>query len=111
MSYNVCGTKIWLTRGDTFKAKVEIFDCEDSEEQYIPQPGDEIRFAVKRQWNSSDILISKIIPIDTMILELEPEDTKPLRFRPYVYDIQLTYANGDVDTFIKGMLCITPETY
>jgi len=115
MSYAVDGTKIWLTRGDTFRAKVGIFECdcecsEESEEPYVPQPGDKIRFAAKRKWTSSDIVIEKDIPIETQILELQPEDTKELSFRPYVYDIQLTYANGDVDTFIKGILYITPET-
>ena len=52
----------------------------------------------------------KDIPSDTMLLVLEPEDTKTLPFGKYVYDIQITYADGKVDTFItKGRLRLTEE--
>lgn len=45
-----------------------------------------------------------------MLLVLEPEDTKTLPFGKYVYDIQITYADGKVDTFItKGRLRLTEE--
>lgn len=70
MSYNITGTTITLTRGDTFKD----------------------------------------IPIDTMMLTLEPQDTADLNFGKYVYDIQLTKANGKVDTFIsKAILKLSEE--
>ena len=39
-------------------------------------------------------LVVKDIPSDTMLLVLEPEDTKTLPFGKYVYDIQITYADG-----------------
>ena len=52
----------------------------------------------------------KDIPIDTMKLILEPADTKTLVFGKYVYDIQLTKATGEVDTFItKGSMKVTEE--
>jgi uncharacterized membrane protein YkoI len=35
-----------------------------------------------------------------MILTIEPEDTQDLDFGTYVYDIQITLADGTVDTFI-----------
>lgn len=55
-------------------------------------------------------LVVKDIPSDTMLLVLEPEDTKTLPFGKYVYDIQITYADGKVDTFItKGRLRLTEE--
>jgi hypothetical protein len=37
-----------------------------------------------------------------MLLVIYPEDTKELEFGSYVYDIQLTKANGDIDTFITA---------
>lgn len=45
-----------------------------------------------------------------MMLTLEPQDTADLNFGKYVYDIQLTKANGKVDTFIpKAILKLSEE--
>lgn len=108
MSFSVKKNTIVLTRGDTFKGKVTITNTDGSE--YEPDPGDSIRFAMKRDYNDPETLIEKGIPIDTMLLILEPSDTKPFEFGDYVYDIQLTKANGDVDTFItKSRLTLTEE--
>ena len=98
--------KIELTRGDTLKAKIDIMM---DEEEYTPRPGDSLRFAMKTTYNTSKLLVHKDIPIDTCILHLEPEDTKKLRFGEYVYDIQITFANGDVNTFISGKFKLKPE--
>ena len=47
---------------------------------------------------------------NTMMLTLEPQDTADLNFGKYVYDIQLTKANGKVDTFIsKAILKLSEE--
>ena len=108
MSFSVKKNAIVLTRGDTFKGRVIIKnrDCTD----YVPQEGDVIRFAMKQDYTDSEVLIQKTIPNDTLILTLEPSDTKSLDFGEYVYDIQLTKANGDVDTFItKSRLILTEE--
>lgn len=90
---------ISLTRGDTLKLKIEILV---NNEVYTPEEEDIIRFAMKQSYSSSKVLIKKIIPNDTLILYIEPKDTKKLPFGTYVYDIEITFANGDVDTFIKG---------
>lgn len=112
MSYTIKKTTIFLTRGDTFKAQISLTDEEGN--PYQPQQGDTIRFACKKDYSDPDteVLIVKNIPIDTLILELEPQDTKELPFGSYVYDIQLTTAAGEVDTFItKGILTLTEEVY
>ena len=99
MSYSVSGTMITLTRGDTFSALITI-------------NGDRIRFAMKNDYNDETPLLIKEIPIDTMILTLNPEDTKHLPFGKYVYDIELTKATGEVDTFItKAILKLTEEVH
>ena len=98
MSYSITGTTITLTRGDTFEALV--FATRKDGAQYIPEEGDSIRFAMKENYDDPRPLLVKEIPIDTMMLTLEPEDTADLNFGKYVYDIQLTRANGKVDTFI-----------
>lgn len=115
MSSIIKGTSITLTRGDTLRVKINI-TLDD--EEYIPNSGDSIRFALKhptmnsKQTAYKDInpLILKTIPYDTMVLQLEPEDTKSLDFGTYVYDIQITFSDGTVNTFItEAILKLTPE--
>lgn len=98
--------KISLVRGDTLKMQIEILI---NDEPYTPVFGDKVRFAMKQTYSSSRVLINKNIPIDTLILHLEPKDTKKLSFGDYVYDIEITFSNGDVDTFIRGTFKIEPE--
>lgn len=110
MSCEVKGTTISLTRGDTCTIKIDILDQDNM--LYRPVEGDVIRFAAKRDYNKSAPVILKEVPIDTMVLKLEPEDTKQLEYGKYVFDVELTKANGDVDTFItKGILQLTEEVY
>lgn len=98
--------KISLVRGDTLRLQVEVLI---DDEPYTPVSGDKIRFAMKQSYSSSKVLIHKDIPIDTLILHLAPNDTKKLPFGDYVYDIEITFANGDVDTFIRGEFKLDPE--
>ncbi|MBP5595035.1 MAG: hypothetical protein J6Y02_06610 [Pseudobutyrivibrio sp.] len=100
MSFKVKRNTIFLTRGDTFKAHLSINNPDGS--VYTPVEGDTVRFALKENIEDQECLIFKNIPIDTMLLVLDPQDTKELEFGTYVYDIQLTKANGDVDTFITA---------
>ncbi len=110
MSCSVKGTTISLTRGDSCTIQVGITD--DNGDAYTPKDGDTIRFAVKKTVADTNPLILKTIPLDTMILKLEPNDTKPLEFRTYVYDIELTTSEGDTYTFItKSSLIITEEVH
>ena len=101
MTAKINGTTISLTRGDTFRAKVNIFNPDGS--VYTPIEGDVVRFALKKNYKDTDVLIYKNIDIETLELCIEPEDTKSLK-QPsdYVYDIQLTHINGDIDTFIAN---------
>ncbi len=100
MSFKVRKNTIFLTRGDTFKARLTINYPDGS--VYTPVEGDKVRFALKENVEDEECLILREIPIDTMLLVIYPEDTKELEFGSYVYDIQLTKANGDVDTFITA---------
>ena len=106
--YIISGTSVKLTRGDSFYCQIGITDA--SGDPYVMQTGDTVRFYLKRnvmtaaqaEYADKRPLITKIIPSDTLILHLDPEDTKSLSFGEYVYDLELTYANGDVDTFINN---------
>lgn len=97
---------ISLTRGDTGVFTISLVD--NNNVPYVPQAGDTLRFAMSKTYGS-EILINKEIPIDTLILEIEPSDTKTLNFAPYVYDIQLTTNDGRVSTIIMGKFTITKE--
>lgn len=109
MSATINGTTISLTRGDSLVLGVNVFADQDT---YTPVTGDRIRFALKSNINSDDVLILKDVDINTMTLTIEPSDTKELPFGGYVYDIELTTKDGFVDTFIgPAQFNITGEVY
>lgn len=98
--------QITLTKGDTLKLEIQIMI---DGEVYTPNANDSLRFAMKKSYKTSNVLINKPIPIETRILHIEPQDTKRLYSGEYVYDIQITFENGDVDTFIKGRFILEPQ--
>lgn len=105
MSSLVILDTIYLTRGDTFRAQISMYQ---DEEQYIPQEGDIVRFALKNA--ADEVIITKTISNDSLLLELEPADTKGLEVGTYVYDVEITFADGTVDTFIAdAVLKLTSE--
>lgn len=108
MSVDISGTTITITRGDTLK--VYVTPSYKDGTPYEPVEGDSIRFAMKQKLTDTEPLLIKPIPTDTLLLHLEPSITKELAYGAYVYDIELTHSNGDVDTFItKATLKVTEE--
>jgi hypothetical protein len=108
--FRIDGTTMYLTRGDTLDVTVTILNEDGTE--YTPTEYDAVRFAVKNSYSDQRTIIYVDIPIDTMRLRLESEDTKKFHAqkKPYVYDIQLTKEDGTVDTFIdRAQLYITEE--
>lgn len=110
MSVQVVKNTIIMTRGDTLRTKINIFDKDGN--AYYPSDGDKIVFAAKKEYTDAEPCILKEVPCDTCILCLEPSDTKSLE-QPckYNYDIEITKADGTVDTFIKGILNIKEEVH
>ena len=109
MSASIKGNSISLTRGDTLRVLVSI--TKDGE-AYTPTAYDIIRFALKKKISDPEPLILREIPVDTMILNILPEDTKSLPFGDYKYDIEITTVDGDVDTFIgPARFQITEEVH
>lgn len=110
------GYNIKLTRGDYFASVIGITEID---EPYEPVEGDRLRFAIKHNVLNADgsdytdtaPLANISIPLDTCLLQIQPSDTKSLAFGEYAYDIELTHADGRVDTFIKGILELTEEVY
>jgi hypothetical protein len=67
---------------------------------------------MKKNKTDDEPLILRQIDPETMVLKFEPSDTKDLPMDSiYVYDVELTRANGDVSTFIKGRVIVTDEVY
>ncbi len=107
--YKIENNNITLTRGDSMIIQVSLLK---DDEPYVPAPGSSVRFAMKRKYSDpdSEVVLVKTIPIDTLLLKFEPEDTKPLPMKSkYVYDIQLTDETGFVDTFIEGKFIVGEE--
>lgn len=105
------GTTITITKGDSALITVQAFNPDGS--AYEPEEGDTIRFAMKRNYYDAEPILVKDISLDTMELRLEPEDTKDLEAGPangrYKYDIELSKADGTVDTFIPRATLIVLE--
>ena len=97
----VDGTKITMTRGDS--ETISIF-CKDILGTAVPfVTGDTVYFTIKRDIHEANIILQKIITtfIDgKAIVTILPIDTKALEFISYIYDVQLTKADGTVTTII-----------
>lgn len=96
--FDVNGSKIVMTRGDTVRLTVQILDSEGN--PYEPASEDKLRFAIKKRYKDPEPIFVKNIPTDTMELVIEPEDTKTMEFGSYKYDIELTMSDGTVSTVI-----------
>ena len=116
--FSITNNKIKITRGDTGIAELSLFDAEGNE--YVPEDGDSIRFALKHpemnadqtEYIDTEPILTKSIPTDTLILQFNPADTKSLGFGEYVYDVEVTRANGMVDTFIcEAKFTLKPEVH
>ena len=101
------GYDITLTRGDTLILQLSLTK---NDEPYTPATGSSIRFAMKEKYTDADVVLEKPISIDTLFLQFNPADTKPLPMgKKYVYDIELTDEVGHVDTFLSGSFKIGNE--
>lgn len=85
-----------MTRGDTETLKITVFR---DDEEYTLQEGDKLVFTLKQNTYTKNILLQKLF-VDNEI-RIEHEDTKDLNYGTYYFDVQLTFANGDVQTVIK----------
>ena len=119
MASKVENNKIFLTRGDSFETTITMAYA-GSSSAYTPQPGDVITFALKearmtpgnQDFVNKTPLISKTIPNETLLLSIEPADTKNLKFGNYKYDVEIVFENGKVCTFIDDEdFFITPEVH
>lgn len=87
-----------MIRGDTveFNIIVQQLDENGNISEYTLEEGDVLTFTVKKNTKTKEPLIQKTGVHITIL----PEDTQDLDYKTYKYDVQLTMANGTVDTII-----------
>lgn len=96
----ITDNNITMTRGDTLVAQLTLVQ---NNEAYTPVEGDVITFEAHRlPYDDGEAALEKTIDNSTLLFELEPDDTADLDCGEYSYKMKMTFANGDVDTFISG---------
>lgn len=101
---------ITLTRGDTLTLTLALTNADGS--AYVPEAEDAIRFAISEGYEGEvcySLKHEQSIPTDTLTFTMLASDTKKLDNKEYNYDIEITHADGSVDTVISAKLKITGE--
>ena len=100
----IIGNNIFIVRGDTGLLKINMSDRYNK--PILFGEGDTLFLTVKSSSRTRSISFQKIIQIenetDLVSIDIDPNDTKRLSFGDYVYDIQLTRANGDIHTIVMA---------
>ena len=103
------GMNITLTRGDTLAFEVGM---KKGNQTYTPVEGDKLRFALSIGYvgeQGYQLIKSQDIDTTTRLVVVDAETTAGWTEDEYNYDIELTYADGKVDTFIQGMVFMVGE--
>ena len=90
---------IHLTRGDTARFSLGRIVNTITNTNYTPTAEDTVTMTIKKTVLQADPCVQIIVP-GGEVLHIKPEDTKAMTFGKYVYDIQITMADGDVYTII-----------
>ena len=90
---------IHITRGDTARFAIGPIVNTITNTNYTPTAEDTVTMTIKKTVLQADPFVQLIVP-GGEVLHIKPEDTKAMAFGKYVYDIQITMADGDVYTII-----------
>ena len=90
---------IHLTRGDTARFSIGRIVNTVTNTNYTPTADDTVTMTIKKTVLQADPCVQIIVP-GGEVLHIKPEDTKAMAFGKYVYDIQITMADGDVYTIV-----------
>ena len=100
---------ITLTRGDTLPISLTL---KQGDQTYTPAEGDVIRIACSVNYVGDPcyaLKFSETIPNDTLSVTIPAATTAELRNGTYHYDVEITHADGSVDTVLSADLIITGE--
>lgn len=96
------GTSITMIRGDTETILVFL---ENMAGEPVPlEDSDTIYFTVKTTTETESKILQKVVDefIDgKAVVKIKPADTRHLKIRSYVYDIQLTRGYGAIKTIVE----------
>lgn len=104
----VNGNEIYITRGDSESFEVSLFDMVDDVKRELIEGEDVVYFTVKTSTQTMKKTFQKIInefQDGKAIVNIDPEDTKELRYGNYYYDVQLI-TNGSVKTVIPPAMFV-----
>ena len=90
---------IHLTRGDTARFSIGQIVNTITNTNYTPTAEDTVTMTIKKTVLDAAPRVQLTAP-GGEVLHIKPEDTKEMAFGKYVYDVQLTTADGDVYTII-----------
>lgn len=106
---SLVGTSIKMTRGDTGTFKLIIKDPTTGG-VYTPVEGDAVIFTVRNdKKNCPDCAPLLRKEFANGQVTLNPDDTQYLKYNTYLYDVQITFASGAVNTIIGGTLTLLSE--
>lgn len=94
------GTELALIRGDSHNFTLS---CYDEYEKIDLVDGDIVYFTIKTSTQTAKKELQKVVTtfIDgDAIIEINPEDTKSMRYGIYYYDLQLIRSDGHVTTIL-----------
>lgn len=87
-----------IVRGDSAEFDVSLYVGEGEQaEEYTLQEGDVVTFTVKTDTETEDVLLQKT----GAHINILPEDTEGWPYGDYVFDVELKFANGGIDTVVK----------
>lgn len=90
---------IHLTRGDTARIFLGTVVNEVTGKEFDLSADDTVTLTVKKTVYDTTPVVQITVPSGAAI-HIKPEDTKELPFGKYLYDTQITTADGDVYTVI-----------
>ena len=106
----VDGNRITVTRGDTLSLEITLTNPDGTPYEY--ESGDTIRFAISEGYESDinyHLIYEQSFSAETLTFSMPAEETKKLRYKTYNYDIELTHADGSVDTVISSQISVIGE--
>lgn len=115
MAHNITVIKegkadIELVRGDSL---ILTLNMSRQDETYLPEQGDQMIFTLRKNYKgltNDTILLQKTVDLyDSIILEIEPEDTESLEYGSYKYDMEFDSYDGKVDTVMQGTFKLAKE--
>ena len=96
--FKIDSDRLYITRGDTGRLTVSIRDQNGN--KYTPSSDEIIVMTVKKSVGDESSLFSAQAKDCEIVIT--PEYTKSLAFGEYVYDVQITLSNGDINTIIPS---------